>query len=106
MTNEEVMRLALEAGMEQDGDNFFSPKHEEMDVHISDLKRFADLVVEQERKEFAQYFVFIARKSIAQERGACRRVCEELSARYLEKSDEVENAFKECADAIKARGNT
>jgi hypothetical protein len=44
MTNEDIIRMAREAGMEQDGDNFFSPNYEEMDVHITDLERFAQLV--------------------------------------------------------------
>lgn len=39
--------------MEQDGDNFFSPNHEEMDVHISDLERFAELVRADEREACA-----------------------------------------------------
>lgn len=45
MNQEDIIRMAREAGMEQDGNNFFSPMSEEMDVHISDLERFADLVV-------------------------------------------------------------
>ena len=41
MNRDDVIRMAREAGMEQDGDNFFSPSHEEIDVHIDDLERFA-----------------------------------------------------------------
>ena len=43
MNRDDVIRMAREAGMEQDGDNFFSPSHEEIDVHIDDLERFAAL---------------------------------------------------------------
>ena len=40
MNQEDIIRMAREAGMEQDGNNFFSPMGEEMDVHISNLERF------------------------------------------------------------------
>ena len=45
MNRDDVIRMAREAGLEQDGDNFFSPSHEEIDVHITDLERFAALVL-------------------------------------------------------------
>ena len=44
MTRDDIISMAREAGMEKDGDNFFSPGHEEIDVHITDLERFAQLV--------------------------------------------------------------
>ena len=53
MKFDDVIRWAREAGMEQDGDNFFSPSHEEIDVHITDLERFAALVAAAERERFA-----------------------------------------------------
>lgn len=49
-----IVDLALAAGMERDGDNFFSPSHEEMDVHISDLERFARLVEKRKCEELAK----------------------------------------------------
>jgi hypothetical protein len=54
MTQDEIIRMAREAGMEQDGDNFFSPSHEEIDVHITDLTRFAQLATAHEREECAK----------------------------------------------------
>jgi hypothetical protein len=54
MNREDIIRMAREAGMEQDGDNFFSPSHEEIDVHISDLERFAALVAAAEREACAK----------------------------------------------------
>jgi hypothetical protein len=54
MNREDIIKLAREAGMEQDGDNFFSPSHEEFDVHITDLERFAALVAAAEREECAK----------------------------------------------------
>ena len=54
MKQEDIIRMAREAGMEQDGDNFFSPSHEEIDVHITDLERFAALVAAAEREACAK----------------------------------------------------
>ena len=54
MNRDDIIRMAREAGMEQDGDNFFSPSHEEIDVHITDLERFAALVAAAEREACAK----------------------------------------------------
>ena len=54
MNREDIIRMAREAGMEQDGDNFFSPGHKEIDVHITDLERFAALVAAAEREACAK----------------------------------------------------
>ena len=80
MNKEDIIRMAREAGMEQDGDNFFSPSHEEIDVHITDLERFAALVA-------------------AAEREACAALCEQMD------HDGVMIAA-DCAEAIRARGQT
>lgn len=42
----DIIRMALEAGLQQDGENFFSPNHDEVDVHITDLERFAQVIAE------------------------------------------------------------
>ena len=83
MNKEEIIRMAREAGMEQDGDNFFSPSHEEIDVHITDLERFAALVA-------------------AAEREACAKVCEVHGSMARHSVWMAE----ECAALIRARGNT
>lgn len=44
MNQEDIIRMAREAGMVQDYDCFFSPSDQDMDVHITDLERFAALV--------------------------------------------------------------
>lgn len=50
MNREDIIRMALKVGLEQDGDNFFSPKSDpQVDVHITDLEAFAALVVSVER---------------------------------------------------------
>jgi hypothetical protein len=55
MTQDEIIEMAKEAGMEQDGNMWFSNLYKtDMDVHISHLEAFAKLVAakalsEQER---------------------------------------------------------
>jgi hypothetical protein len=81
MDKQDIIRMAREAGMEQDGENFFSPGHEEIDVHITDLERFFHMAqaaaVEQERKEFAVHAIDIARKAIEEEREAIAAMFDE-----------------------------
>ncbi len=93
MTREDIIRMAREAGMEQDGENFFSPGHEEIDVHITDLERFAALVAAAEREEFAVHAVDIARRAVKAE----RKAIEDLLMEY----DMVNSAF---AKDFRARG--
>lgn len=50
----DIVKMAKEAGMEQDGRNFFSPKGEQMDVDIDDLRRFADIVVARYKEELSK----------------------------------------------------
>ena len=45
MTQDEIIEMARQAGMEQDGDMWFSNLYKtDMDVHISHLETFAKLV--------------------------------------------------------------
>ena len=45
MTQDEIIEMARQAGMEQDGDMWFSNLYKtDMDVHISHLEAFAKLV--------------------------------------------------------------
>ena len=49
-----IIELATQAGMEQDGDMWFSNLYKtDMDVHISHLETFAKLVAAHEREECA-----------------------------------------------------
>ena len=84
MNRDDIIRMAREVGMEQDGDNFFSPSHEEIDVHITDLERFAALVA-------------------AAEREACAKVCEENADDASE--GDWDSACHNCAGHIRAREN-
>lgn len=54
MTRDEIIRMAREAGMEQDLDMWFSPSYEQCDVHIVELERFAQLVAAAEREACAK----------------------------------------------------
>ena len=113
MNREDIIRMAREAGMEQDGDNFFSPSHEEIDVHITDLERFAALVAAAERekeKERQRYdihscgpdcdrYICVA---VRNEREACAKVCEVHGSMARHSVWMAE----ECAALIRARSNT
>ena len=75
-----IIELAKQAGMEQDGDMWFSNLYKtDMDVHISQLEAFAALVA-------------------AHEREACAKVADEY-ANGLER-----NYSEIIADLIRARG--
>jgi hypothetical protein len=77
---DEIIEMARQAGMEQDGDMWFSNLYKtDMDVHISHLETFAKLVA-------------------AKEREACAKVADEY-ANGLER-----NYSEIIADAIRARG--
>jgi hypothetical protein len=48
-----IIELAKQAGMEQDGDMWFSNLYKtDMDVHINQLEKFAALVAAHEREKF------------------------------------------------------
>jgi len=50
-----IIELAKQAGMEQDGDMWFSNLYKtDMDVHISHLEKFAALVAAHEREACAK----------------------------------------------------
>ena len=104
MTREDIIRMALEVGLEQDGDNFFSPKSDpQVDVHITDLGAFAALVASAEREKYEwdihscgpncnRYACVATRKAVLAEREAC--------AKWLEDVVDAPN----WADVIRARG--
>lgn len=77
MTRDDIIRMAREAGMEQEGLMFYSPYDDEFDVHIDHLEAFTKLVA-------------------AAEREACAKVCEEAHWSLDDRN--------EYAAAIRARG--
>ena len=87
MTRDDIIRMAREAGMEQEGLMFYSPYDDEFDVHIDHLEAFTKLVA-------------------AAEREACAKVAEE---RFLDKAnctaeEMYELQKKSIAAAIRERG--
>lgn len=78
MTRDDIIRMAREAGMEQEGLMFYSPYDDEFDVHIDHLEKFTELV--------------------AAEREACAIVCEQF---YTESDAEFYRS--EFASAIRAK---
>jgi hypothetical protein len=55
MTQDEIIEMARQAGMEKDGDMWFSNLFKtDMDVHISHLEHFAKLVAAKEREVCAE----------------------------------------------------
>ena len=89
MTKEEIISMAREAGGEDWG--IFRD-------FMPEIERFAKLVVEKERKEFAIHAVDIARRAIAEEREACAKVADTWVNAY-------EHPSKVIAETIRARGN-
>jgi hypothetical protein len=88
---DEIIEMARQAGMEQDGDMWFSNLFKtDMDVHISHLEHFAKLVA-------------------AKEREACAKKCETARETIWEYHEEhlkaaACNVCTNLAIAIRARG--
>ena len=85
MTTAEVERLAREAGMERDGENWFTPSADPLDtIDVSNaaLTRFAELVQSAERER-------------------CAKVCED-KAPSAPSYFEIAERLRECAAAIRA----
>jgi hypothetical protein len=85
MIQDEIIEMAREVGMEQDGDMWFSNLYKtDMDVHISHLEAFAKLIA-------------------AKEREACAKLCDARAIEY-DGFTEEQNASEKLASAIRARG--
>jgi hypothetical protein len=55
MTQDEIIELAVLAGLEQDGDMWFSNLYKtDMDVHINHLEAFAKLVEDKVRDDIIE----------------------------------------------------
>ena len=64
------------------------------DSALHHLEKFAELILEQERKEAAEHYLGLIRDCIETEREACAKVC-----------DEHLLLGNKCAAAIRARGD-
>jgi MoaA/NifB/PqqE/SkfB family radical SAM enzyme len=87
MTQDEIIEMARQAGLLQSVNGM-------VHTHTSkELKAFAKLVAERERKEFAEYAVDIARRAVEEEREACALI-----------GDGYHDEEANCGDLIRARG--
>ena len=86
MTEDDIIRMAKEADLWMTSDE-----------RIAAVKRFAELVVAQEREEFAIHAIDIARRAIAEEREACAKVADAWVNAY-------EHPSKVIAETIRKRG--
>ena len=83
MTQDEIIEMAEQAGMTQDGDMWFSYGKGDMDVEHEHLVAFAKLVA-------------------AKEREACALICERVYKRMCPEAQENEVGIE--AEIIRARG--
>ena len=65
----DTIDMAREVGLIQESEYFYSPREEEADVHIKDLKAFEALVRADEREACAkvcdeEYFAYVAADTI------------------------------------------
>ena len=114
MTRDEVIRMATEAGLLEQG-------YRHGDTVLSELERFATLVAAAERENLpaliarakqeavaAHIAMFCdVERAVADEREACAIACEVHAAAVI--NDGKQSAFAiahECASAIRARGSS
>jgi uncharacterized protein (UPF0216 family) len=97
MTKNDILRMAREAGLYEDG-KFFVLEH-------SELERFAALVAAQERESYEHTLALQQRSyqreieiEVEAEREACAKVCDQVGDR-----DRDSHAY-DAAAAIRARG--
>ena len=95
MNRDDIIRMATDAGLIRSGDGWTMPSH----WGLTEVERFANLVYEQVFKD-ANYAATrtVTDAAIALERGACAQVCDEIYRAGRK------HGAKDCADAIRARG--
>lgn len=104
MKPEEIIQMAREAGMP-----FYWQSGEI--AHLDQLKRFVALVADAEAKRIhneGMVTVGHMREQIAAEREACAKACDDVRHPwgYSAETRDWERGTEQCADAIRARGNT
>ena len=99
LTKDDFIRMAKEAGMELDGDNFYSPRGDEFDVHITELVKFAALVATHIEEQIGIKMLFDIVQAVADEREECAKVCDAYGM-----PDGTSETAKILGDVIRARG--
>ena len=92
MTRDDIIRMARDAGLNEDDGVWYSRSDVDADVTTDDLERFANLVAAEERKHCYDLIEMLVKA----EREACARVCDELDRRWINQADK-------CAERIRAR---
>ena len=110
MSRDDIIRMAREAG--------FNHPRLETETDYSRLERFAALVAAAEHASMMQLFtdpenqptqhgtvtVEYMREQIAAEREACAKVCEGMRVYVGRDNATIQSSAKDCAAAIRARG--
>jgi len=112
MTQDEIIEMAEQAGMTQDGDMWFSFGKGDMDVEHEHLVAFAKLVEEKATEEANARanasWTLMCKKMVAFEREACAKVCDRVVGG--KDPDDIHSdsqwAALTLAAEIRARGNT
>jgi hypothetical protein len=99
LTKDDFIRMAKEAGMELDGDNFYSPNGDEFDVHITELIKFAALVATHIEEQIGIKMLFDMVQAVEDEREACAKLMGELTC-----MGNAKECFEVAATYIRARG--
>ena len=104
------MKTVIEMAREAGGDDLFD------EMQTSFLERFAELIRADERNSWPAEMEAMERQvniltdalaqAKAEEREACAKVCDDLSAHYWAKDDAIESVnCEECATAIRSRSS-
>ena len=96
MTQDEIIRMAEEAGLAFGSDEYPDIWQTYMNVGREEIERFAALVAAHERKLVMDLLHGAEQAAVLAEREACAKVCEEWGA--------FNDVAQKCAAAIRARG--
>ena len=107
MTQDDVIEMAEQAGMTQDGNMWFSFGKEDMDVEHEHLVAFAHFVAAKATEEaYAKAnasWTLMCNKMVALEREACAKVVDDIEAQCIAK-DVDDPPLNYVAKAIRDRG--
>ena len=104
MTQDEIIRMAEEAGLAFGSDEYPDIWQTYMNVGREEIERFAALVAAHERKLVMDLLHGAEQAAVLAEREACAKVCDDR-IRAMSQTGGIAYA-KDCAAAIRARGET
>ena len=107
MTQDDVIEMAEQAGMTQDGNMWFSFGNEDIDFEHEHLVTFANLVAakatEEANAKANASWTLMCKKMVAFEREACAKVVDDIEAQCIAK-DVDDPPLNYVAKAIRDRG--